>query len=323
MRKIFKWPAKLLFELLQALESRKLSNRLRRLSLPSNGVVVVLMIKNEALRLPYFLSYYRDLGVTQFIVLDHGSTDNTAQILDAAPDTARFAIKGSFAFKATWINAVLNTCCKGRWTLVLDADEFLVYPGMEHLSLDDFLAFLDSRGEEAMHCRLLDMFPEGNVNAVPYRPGQDPLEVAPFYDSDGATRKNTFGVEPDLNKAPLFRFADRMELKPGQHVLTNAKVTPVRGALLHFKFLQDFQHKNESNVVLRTIDRDYSNELEAYKKRLGEQDELVLHSDTSERYSSPDQLVQEGIMVTVPELDALEIDTSMLGDTRLKVCSSR
>ena len=38
-------------------------------------------VRNEALRLPYFLAYYRKLGIDRFFIVDNGSADHTVEIL--------------------------------------------------------------------------------------------------------------------------------------------------------------------------------------------------------------------------------------------------
>ena len=41
-------------------------------------ILLVMVVRNEALRLPYFLDYYRRLGVAQFLVVDNDSTETNS-----------------------------------------------------------------------------------------------------------------------------------------------------------------------------------------------------------------------------------------------------
>ena len=43
--------------------------------------VVVAVTRDEALRLPFFLSYYRSLGCAGFVVADNESTDGSRELL--------------------------------------------------------------------------------------------------------------------------------------------------------------------------------------------------------------------------------------------------
>jgi len=59
-------------------------------ALEKDDIVVVSNVYNEALRLPYFLTYYRNPGVKKFFIVDNNSTDETAEILKNAPDVIYF-----------------------------------------------------------------------------------------------------------------------------------------------------------------------------------------------------------------------------------------
>ena len=271
----------------------------RRLRLPAGGegdIVVVTMVRDEALRLEYFFQYYKELGVDRFFVLDHQSTDRSAQVIEAERAAVRIPVAGNFIFKRAWIQAVLETVAAGRWCLVLDADEFLVWPHMRELSLRELIAYLDEGGFEVLPCVLLDMYPKGPVRDVSYRPGTDPLEVAPFFDKGGLTRQRSFGVSPLLSKAPLLRFRPGMKFEKGQHRVQHARHADISGVLLHFKFLQDFDGKIRSNPLIRVFDRAYGSELAAYREKLAEEAALVLYSEESLRYGGPEQLLELGLM---------------------------
>ncbi len=312
--KILKYPAKLVlrtslgkravdasFAASEKIRKRLLAHRIRGITVQPDDIVGLAVVKNEELRLEYFFEYYRKLGLTKFIILDHGSTDKTAEIIDAEPLAVRVPVAGNFVYKSAWVNAVLETLCQDRWVLALDADEFFIYPHMDRIDLRGLLAFLEARGEDTVEGQLLDMYPEGNVWDLDYKPGQDPLDVAPYFDTNAATRKRVFGVAPYLGKAPLFRFGAGKTLSVGQHILEGARSSGIKGCLLHFKFLQDFKRKTSSNAVLRYFDRAYGRELAAYSGHIEASEELHLYSEDSIKYEGPDQLVELGFMATTPE----------------------
>ena len=45
-------------------------------------------VRNEIVRLPYFLDYYRRLGAGHFLVVDNGSDDGTHEYLADQPDVS-------------------------------------------------------------------------------------------------------------------------------------------------------------------------------------------------------------------------------------------
>jgi len=103
----------------------------RPVSIAADAHVVVAVVRNEILRLPFFISYYRDKGFDTFVFIDNESTDGTRDFLVAQPDAVVLGVSQDYAASRhglTWTNAVLNQLCVGRWVLVVDADEQLVWP---------------------------------------------------------------------------------------------------------------------------------------------------------------------------------------------------
>src|SRR5689334_2342449 len=64
-----------------------------------NEIRLFVAARNERLRFPYFLKYYRELGVDRFFVIDNGSTDGTVPLLTAEPDVHVFRTDAAFRFK--------------------------------------------------------------------------------------------------------------------------------------------------------------------------------------------------------------------------------
>ena len=49
-------------------------------------LTAIVLVHEEALRLPFFLFFYRLLGVDQFLIVDNGSRDRTQEILSSEKD---------------------------------------------------------------------------------------------------------------------------------------------------------------------------------------------------------------------------------------------
>lgn len=146
------------------------------------------MARNEALRLPYFLEYYRNLGVARFFVIDDNSTDATATILAAQKDCHVFQPQsGSYAATRSglvWLNELLNLYGEGSWILFADIDELFVYPGCEQAKLPKFCAYLDAQGYDGVYALLLDLYADVPMAQLHYQAGQDFLSTCRFFDRD-------------------------------------------------------------------------------------------------------------------------------------------
>jgi hypothetical protein len=174
----------------------------------ATGPLVFSVVRNEINRLPFFLQYYRGLGVQKFYFIDNASSDGSLELLLAQNDCFVFWTDDSFANAEcgqSWIKELLDLYGTGRWCLVADADELLVYPACEEKNLPELCRHLDAEGAEALYTLLLDMYPEGSLaNAVP-GPDRSFFDIAPCFDKD-------------------YRFVDRIHLKksapfPRQEVL--------------------------------------------------------------------------------------------------------
>src|SRR5215467_7175541 len=105
----------------------------RTIDIPLDAVVLLCVVRNEALRLPYLLSYYRGIGFDRFIFVDNDSSDGTRELLLAQPDIFLFHTTAHFGAPPgaglNWKHALLDRYCDRRWVLVIDADEMLIWPG--------------------------------------------------------------------------------------------------------------------------------------------------------------------------------------------------
>lgn len=283
------------------------------------GFVVV---RNESLRLPFMLKYYFALGVDRIFVLDNDSTDNSQSIVMSFANTHLLFTDDTYDHQAYWIDFLLRRYGTGCWCLVVDADERFIYPDVENKSLRDFCSSLDQRSFNALDCMLLDMYPDKPLNEIKYQPGTDPLVTAPFFDPlssndgliirdylhdqnlfyegpsrfTGGVRKRIFDADCCISKFPLLRFNHSMFLSPGTHFVEGARISPMRGALLHFKFLNDFAQSVTHEVVRGQRSFGNNREYLSYLTTLRRFPDLTLHTEGSVRYYNSYQLVDLGIM---------------------------
>lgn len=275
-------------------------------------------LKDENLRLPWWLEYQRRLGVTRFFILDNASTDGTTEYLLAQEDVHLFWSEESYAetrHGMVWIDALLNEFGSGHWCLITDTDELLFYPKIETVSLKRLTAYLDSKAYEVLRCGLIDMYSALPLGQVEYKRGQPFLEACPYFDSELdfqkrlGPRKRVFWEEgqnikpPAQLKSPLVKWRKGLD-HPDSHRIDSVKKADIRGALLHFKFFEDFEGKVNTAVE----SGQYSNgsaEYKIYKNEINIQKDINLFYDKSERFIKSDQLIKPNVMITSNSFDNL------------------
>jgi len=282
-------------------------------------------LRNEAPRIPYFLTYYRDLGIQHFLFVDNGSTDGFRELIAEEPDVSCWHTTASYKaanFGMHWLNHLLNRYGCDHWCVTCDPDEFLIYPHHDQRDLRDLAAFLESEERRSLSCLMLDMYSDKPLEETIYRPGDDPLTVAPFFDrrgyiqqpgwlrdvyTRGGVRRRVYfsdvpGQAPALNKTPFVKwrwtysyYLSMHQLVPGwlnaPHAGTHNSVT---GCLLHYKYFHLLSEK-----VAEEIERgehwDNSFEYRRYQQQL-ENDAPQLHFEGSARFEGWRDLVREGLM---------------------------
>lgn len=308
-------------------KSRELSVVADRTSeIRPDDILVLCTFRNEDVRLPYFLKYYRDLGVNHFLMVDNDSDDGGRDYLAAQPDVSLWTTGASYKrsrFGMDWLNALARRYGHGHWCLTVDPDELLVYPFCDSRPLRALTDWLDASSIKSFSAMLLDMYPKGPIETQPYRRGQDPLEIAHWFDSgnyaiqrnhrygnlwiQGGPRMRAFFTDrperaPALNKIPLVKWHRSYVYASSTHMLLPRGLNLVydewggekaSGALLHTKFLDTFTTKAREELERR---QHYaaSHEYKAYAAGL--KDRTDLWCKWSERYINWRQLEILGLM---------------------------
>ena len=282
--------------------------------------------RNEKVRLPYFLDYYRKMGVGHFFFVDNGSADGSLEYLAEQPDVSVWTTRASYRrsrFGADWLNWLQMKHAHGHWTLTVDPDEFLVYPFCDTRPLRALTDWLDASSIKSFSAMLLDMYPKGRIDDQPYQSGQNPIEIASWFDSgnyslrrnskyanlwiQGGPRMRGFFKDapekaPALNKVPLVKWDRRYCYVSSTHMLLPRGLNQVydewggekaSGVLLHAKFLDTFGSKAEEELE-RGQHYAASVEYKAYAATL--QDDPQLWCKWSERYINWRQLEILGLM---------------------------
>lgn len=301
-----------------------IANRTDRIR--KDDILMFCTLRNEKVRLPYFLQYYRDMGVNHFFFVDNDSTDGSLDYLAEQSDVSVWHSRASYKksrFGVDWLNWLQLKYAHGHWALVLDPDEFLVYPFCDTRPLRALTDWLDASSIKSFSAMLLDMYPKGRLDEIPYQSGQDPIEIANWFDSGNYTMSRNkrfgnlwiqggprarmfFGDKPDkapaLNKIPLVKWDRKYVYVSSTHMLLPRGLNQVydewggekaSGVLLHTKFLDTFTAKAAEELG-RGQHYAASVEYKAYAESM--KDDPELWCKWSEKYINWRQLEILGLM---------------------------
>ena len=157
----------------------------RTSEIAGTAILAFSTVRNEMTRLPYFLDYYRRLGVDHFLFVDNGSDDGTTAYLAAQTDVSLWTTNHSYRlarFGVDWLGWLQWRYGHGHWCLTVDADELLVYPDCQNRDLHALTDWLDHRGTPSFGAMMVDLYPKGPLTEASYSPGQDPTEVLCWFD---------------------------------------------------------------------------------------------------------------------------------------------
>ncbi|WGW04386.1 glycosyltransferase family 2 protein [Tropicibacter oceani] len=292
----------------------------------SSDILLFCTQRNEGVRLPYFLNYYRDMGVNHFFFVDNDSDDGSLGYLSQQDDVSVWTTQAGYKrsrFGVDWINWLLMKYGQGHWCLTVDPDELFLYPFCDTRPLRALTDWLDASSIKSFSAMLLDMYPKGRIDQQPYMPGQNPLEIASWFDAGNYTLKKNpqFGnlwiqggprarvffadtpeLAPALNKIPLVKWDRGYVYVSSTHNLLPRGLNLVydewggekaSGMLLHTKFLDTFTEKAAEELT-RGQHYGASREYLAYAE--GIKDNPELWCKWSEKYINWRQLEILGLM---------------------------
>ncbi|MEL6647161.1 MAG: glycosyltransferase family 2 protein [Pseudomonadota bacterium] len=240
-------------------------------------IVAAVTVRNEMLRLPYFLDHHRKLGVDHFLIVDNDSDDGTTDFLAEQPDVSLWSTSHSYRlsrFGLDWLTWLQGQYASGHWCLTLDADELLIYPHYETRPLPALIEWLERSGRQSFGALMLDMYPKGPLRDQSYAAGDDPTETLSWFDGgnymiqkqerhqnlwiQGGVRARKFFADdprraPTMGKVPLVKWHWRYVYVNSSHAILPRELNMVydeaggektSGILLHTKFLNTVVEKS-------------------------------------------------------------------------------
>ena len=308
-------------------KARQLHSVADRTELIRQGNLLVFStLRNENIRLPYFLDYYRQRGAKHFLIVDNDSTDGSREYLASQPDCSVWHTTDSYKrsrFGVDWLNHLLANYGVGHWCLVVDPDEFLVYPHCDTRPIPALTDWLDSQSQRRFSAMLLDMYGDDRIETAKYQSGMDPMEILQYFDAhnyfhtknhwhqnlwiQGGPRLRLFFSDdpvraPALNKIPLVKWRREMVYHSSTHSMLPRGLNKAYaewggeracGILLHAKFLDIFAAKAAEEQA-RQQHYSRGREYRAYREMFASG--IALWTPNSTRYEGWQQLEDIGLM---------------------------
>jgi len=271
---------------------------------------VVAVARNERVLMPHFLAHYRRLGVSHFVLVDNLSDDGTREYLLEQPDVVLYSADTEYRhshYGVAWQQAVLAAHALGKWVVLADIDEFLVFEGCEDRPVADWLRAQAAAGHDAVLTMMVDMYPPGDLADADFST-QAPFDAAPYFDkqplvpwlmgsgcfSNGPTYLSGLrhrlipDSAPNLytaQKVAVLRYQPWVRLSEGLHYAANIQVSTQRACFCHFKYHAGFKAKVHAEIARRQ----HFNGAEEYRKYLAmvaEGGQPLHHPALSVRYLS-------------------------------------
>ena len=294
-----------------------------------NVPTVVTVVRNEQLRLPEFIRHYKEMGVECLHIIDNDSTDETPDICAADNSITVWHTASSYAaagYGQLWVGAVVRKFGLGKWVLNLDADELLVYPDMERRDIGDLQHWLVSHHHRRLFAPMIDMYGSRLYGAGIERDHRPVLLQNPFFDGGidregpsyrfeetphgpllvGGPRNRTVSVNDPkkfyLSKFPLSLWAaDTAYANPHFPYPFSDNQRTAYGALLHFKFLADFQRR-VATAVSEGEHWNHSTEYRRYQAWIvdGGGPAALFSARYSRIFRGPESLIRAGLIEQIP-----------------------
>lgn len=308
----------------EALSARAFGEQLRVLRdagpLQDDDVVLISVVRNEALRLPAFFEHYKRLGVKRFLMLDNASDDRTLDLLLAEPTATVFHTRASFRDSCSgiyWINGIAREYCVGHWTVLADADEFLVYDGQDQHDLRALGKWLGRNSQDRLFAPMIDVYPPGVIGETGLSIVEN-LDRNSWFDASGyalqqhrggwlvtgGPRQRLFGDRPLSNgqwasKYPFFLMKPEISVF-NAHFLWPRDGEPARplGALIHLKFMDDFAERS-ARLEREGQHFDKSIRYRVINETLSKQPMQIAHYRRSVKYSGPQSLIGHNLLLPI------------------------
>jgi hypothetical protein len=223
----YTWPLKL--------ASLRMGRQLKRsLGKPDgtkiSSVIAVVPYYGDREILPWFLNYYRKMGIKFFVFLDVSPEKDLTPLLDTAVDCAVWSPKAFMHPGKTnhALNYLRHKYARGKWCLSVEPYDFLVFPKCETRHIRDLTDFVESEQRRHVFAIVVDTYADVPASQLKFSDAVSPFEMFPYFDRFGY---QTAGAE-DLKVVPIlggvqrrFLYGDEPQKAPPLNRIPLLKMT--------------------------------------------------------------------------------------------------
>lgn len=221
---------------------------------------IICVVKNEADKLFNFFNHYSKLGYFNYVFIDNDSRDDSVTIMKENQATVyKCAEPFSTNRKIAWINKVYSTLPDGMWTVLLDADELLVYIDYENMSFNAAINRLEKKKINTAAAVMIDMFSKEPVRRKDY------LKEYRYFE-------NSFHEEKSYYFNSLYGGIREREFKFGSDRIFLIKKHPIvkktdDSMLIHCHYIYPYYRNFESVIYFGLLHyKLFDSEIEKYKR---------------------------------------------------------
>lgn len=283
---------------------------------PRQHLYLFCVLRNEMELLPFFINYYKNLGISHFFFIDNDSSDGSRAYLNSLTDINIMLFHTTKNYRdancgVDWVNSLLSQYAQDKYCLIVDCDELFTFDRSKFSSLQHLTNDLEKNNNNCVQATLLDMYPE-QLNDL-YKTGESFFNHSPFFDRynsedyliqepllnngywlTGGVRKRIFGLRPIIHKYPLIKYNKNVtQMSLGYHFMeengritrTSTNITPheTQGVIFHFKFIKPNLIANIEERISRNQDWDDSSEYKTYAEVMKNNNKITFYDKTKSK----------------------------------------
>jgi len=188
----------------------------------------------------FFIDYYQGLGIRDFHFFYPKGIDMTE--MEAHENCNLYTI-ASTDNKEIIYNHFLQKCKDNQWVMILEPNEYIVYPNYKTRNIVELSHFLDNLEEKSFFTATIEMYREDD-KPVNHRLIKNPLDVYKYFDRFNLSQKKN-GIEVfDIKGGPEMRIHKR--LYPADAPALN-RLTLIKKNK-HIRFIENNKVTNETTL---------------------------------------------------------------------------